>query len=188
DLYAYVDSNQGPVREMIELLEENFSPTKPDKDAYSLEIVSGIRGSKLSHPHGTHFTFVLQSLHLWHQITQDMFRFWTLSSGSSDMFRLWILAEGDLLGEDNSYRLMNTGQGMNRVQGDLLGEDNSYRLMNTGQGMNRVHGDLLGEDNSYLLMNTGQGMNRVQAAPQIGNAMHRILSRVQSQIQFPDYS
>ena len=26
DLYAYVDSNQGPVREMIELLEANFNP------------------------------------------------------------------------------------------------------------------------------------------------------------------
>jgi len=44
--------------------------SQAEKDAYSLEISSGMRGSKLSHPHGTHFIFVLQSLHLWHQITQ----------------------------------------------------------------------------------------------------------------------
>jgi hypothetical protein len=32
------------------------------------------------------------------------------------MFRLWILAEQDLLATNIRYRLLNTGQGLNRVQ------------------------------------------------------------------------
>jgi hypothetical protein len=34
-----------------------------------------------------------------------------------DMFHLWSLAEQDLLSETVRYRLMDTGQGLNRVQG-----------------------------------------------------------------------
>jgi hypothetical protein len=33
-----------------------------------------------------------------------------------DMFRLWMLAEQDLLSTSTTYRLVNTGQGLNRVQ------------------------------------------------------------------------
>lgn len=34
----------------------------------------------------------------------------------TDMFKLWYLAESDMLREGNSYRLCDTGQGLNRVQ------------------------------------------------------------------------
>jgi hypothetical protein len=46
---------------------------------------------------------VLQSLTLWREI-------------SSDMFKLWYLAEQDMLRQGASYRLCDTGQGLNRVQ------------------------------------------------------------------------
>jgi hypothetical protein len=34
----------------------------------------------------------------------------------TDMFKLWYLGENDMLREGNSYRLCDTGQGLNRVQ------------------------------------------------------------------------
>jgi len=43
--------------------------------------------------------------------------------------------------------------------------------------------DLLSEKNRYQLWNTGQGLNRVQSAPHVGNAMHRILSKVQREVR-----
>ena len=46
---------------------------------------------------------MLQSLTLWREIM-------------TDMFKLWYLAENDMLREGNSYRLCDTGQGLNRVQ------------------------------------------------------------------------
>eukprot|EP00878_Enallax_costatus_P037789 GHUV01042788.1.p1 GENE.GHUV01042788.1~~GHUV01042788.1.p1 ORF type:complete len:159 (-),score=29.43 GHUV01042788.1:303-779(-) len=49
------------------------------------------------------YHYVLQSLTLWREI-------------SNDMFKLWYLAEEDMLREGASYRLCDTGQGLNRVQ------------------------------------------------------------------------
>lgn len=90
-----------PVQRMIEYLIEYVNPH--DTSDIDISISYGKGGSKLSHSHKTQFTFVLQTLTLWREITQQM-------------FGLWRCAERDLLTARNYYRLCNTGQGLNRVQ------------------------------------------------------------------------
>jgi len=101
DANAYAASNARPVAKMIMLLKKYFDPKCEGK--YSLAIRSGRGGSKLSHNHATQYTFVLQSLTLWREIT-------------ASMYRCWFAADADLLSERCQYRLQNTGQGLNRVQ------------------------------------------------------------------------
>ena len=78
---------------------------KPDKyeEGLSLTISSGVEGARLTHNHNRHYNYVLQSLTLWREIADDM-------------FRLWSLAEQDLIADDNRYVLKDTGQGLQRVQ------------------------------------------------------------------------
>lgn len=87
---------------MIAYLQYYFSPGKIE-DNYSLSIVNGQDGARLSHSHERQYYFILQSLTLWRDIINDM-------------FRLWAMAEQDLLSETVSYNLMETGQGLQRVQ------------------------------------------------------------------------
>lgn len=69
DFNAHIEYNRNPIDDMIRLLETFFNPSAPEK-GFSLEINQGMNGSKLSHSHGTQYTFVLQSLHLWREIAQ----------------------------------------------------------------------------------------------------------------------
>ena len=127
DAIAVVESNVAPVERMIRLLEDNFTPDKYEK-RYSLELRGsggsifpanrygygfGAFGSSfggrdssgptLSHSHSTQYTFVWQSLTLWRNVQRNM-------------HRLWVCADDDLLSTSTSYQLLNTGQGLNRVQ------------------------------------------------------------------------
>ena len=127
DAIAVVESNVAPVQRMIHLLEANFSADKYEKP-YSLELRGnggsmfsanrygygfgafgssfGSRdssGPTLSHSHSTQYTFVWQSLTLWRNVQRNM-------------HRLWVCADEDLLSTSTSYQLLNTGQGLNRVQ------------------------------------------------------------------------
>ncbi len=86
---------------MLGYLTQYFKPSEAES-ARSLRLGWGEDGSKLTHSHSTHYTYVLQSLTLWLSITQQM-------------FALWMAADRDLLGR-NEYRLWNTGQGLNRVR------------------------------------------------------------------------
>jgi hypothetical protein len=128
DAIAVVESNVAPVQRMIHLLESNFSPDKCEKP-YSLELRGSGGGSMfssnrygygfgafgssfgsrdnsgptLSHSHSTQYVFVWQSLTLWRNVQRNM-------------HRLWVCADEDLLSTSTSYQLLNTGQGLNRVQ------------------------------------------------------------------------
>lgn len=103
DAQSYVASNRSPITQMITLLQQFFTPDKTPSDrTFSLEIRAGKNGARLSHSHATQYEYVLQSLLLWDNIT-------------TSMLRLWWAVESDLL-SGNSYRLRDTGQGLNRVQ------------------------------------------------------------------------
>jgi hypothetical protein len=88
---------------MIWYLQEWWHPREASERAFSLAIALGAEGARLSHSHERQYAYVLQSLTLWREVAHDM-------------FKLWYLAEQDLLREGNSYRLTDTGQGLNRVQ------------------------------------------------------------------------
>jgi hypothetical protein len=102
DNNSFLNSNRVPIDKIIDFLKSNFSPNKIE-EGYSLSIVSGEAGSRLSHSHERQFYYALQSLTLWRDIINDM-------------FRLWAMAEEDLLSESVTYSLQDTGQGMQRVQ------------------------------------------------------------------------
>ncbi|KAK9909370.1 hypothetical protein WJX75_001113 [Coccomyxa subellipsoidea] len=102
DNNSYLLFNRDPVDRIIDYLRQHFRPDGTESGA-SLAISGGLGGARLTHSHERQYHYVLQSLTLWREI-------------SHEMFKLWCLAENDLLRESNSYRLVNTGQGLNRVQ------------------------------------------------------------------------
>jgi len=104
DNFSFLRSNRDPVDRLIFYLKKYFNPNVvPSVPEESLAIRGGKGGSKLTHSHETQYYFVLQSLTLWREIM-------------GNFFKLWIAAEDDLLDERNSYRLSNTGQGLQRCQ------------------------------------------------------------------------
>lgn len=102
DNNSFLLFNRDPIDHVIEYFTTYFQPT-PTDPKYTLAIQSGREGARLTHNHQRQYHYVLQSLTLWREI-------------STEMFKLWYLAEQDMLHEGNSYRLCDTGQGLNRVQ------------------------------------------------------------------------
>ncbi|KAG5187157.1 hypothetical protein JKP88DRAFT_271820 [Tribonema minus] len=99
---SFLNSNRLPIDKMIAYLKRYFSPENI-QEGYSLAIVAGEEGARLTHSHERQYNFALQSLTLWREIIHDM-------------FRLWCLAELDLLSSTDPYTLTPTGQGLQRVQ------------------------------------------------------------------------
>jgi len=102
DNNAYLRYNRDPVDEMLKFLTDMFDPKTPE-EGFSLGISTGMEGARLSHNHARQYAYVSQSLMLWREV-------------ANDMFKLWYLAEQDLLRDNGRYTLQNTGQGLNRVQ------------------------------------------------------------------------
>ncbi|CCL99217.1 uncharacterized protein FIBRA_01232 [Fibroporia radiculosa] len=103
DNCGYLRVNSGPCEKMIEYLERYFHPTEVLDEQSSLAIEDGTDGARLSHDHEKQYAYVIQSMTLWREILNDM-------------FRLWTLVDEDLLSERVPYRLCDTGQGLNRMQ------------------------------------------------------------------------
>lgn len=100
DNNAYLRANRDPVQQIRHLLFAHFSPDEPEP---SLAISAGLRGARLSHGHRKQFLYVNQSLTLWTLIMENM-------------YELYTLVDADMLSRTSRYRLMDTGQGLNRVQ------------------------------------------------------------------------
>ena len=83
DNNAFLVGNRDPCDKMILYLREYFKPDSFDADS-CLEIRGGMAGARLTHSHERQYHYVLQSLTLWREILNDM-------------YRLWFLAEKDLL-------------------------------------------------------------------------------------------
>lgn len=109
DNVSFLNANLKPVLDCIDLLKEFFDPATTATVAsegatYSLGIAEGRAGARLTHSHETQYHYVLQSLTLWANILEDM-------------YRLWYLAEQELLNSTViPYELKDTGQGLQRVQ------------------------------------------------------------------------
>jgi hypothetical protein len=104
DHRAFLRESRTPVDKLLALLEKHFDKDRATSTATDLTIRAGDEGSKLSHAHRTQYLFVKQSLLLWREIMDNL-------------YQLWHLTEADLLDSDKSYRLVDTGQGLNRLQG-----------------------------------------------------------------------
>ncbi len=141
DAISSVQTSLAPVKRMLFYLEDNFDPNLINP-GQSLEIhgqrindrarqlsryglsayaLGGRDGPTLTHSHKTQYYFVWQTLRLWCKVMKNM-------------HKLWLYADKDLLSTTTSYSLLNTGQGLNRVQAcPLVGKVMRHLLSTTQQ-------------------------------------------------------
>ncbi|KAJ2855251.1 hypothetical protein J3B02_002270 [Coemansia erecta] len=103
DNHAYLRFTRDSCERMIGYLSSLFVPKKAESDDLSLAILMGRNGARLTHSHESQYHYVMQTLALWREMLHDM-------------FMLWHQTDQDLLSPGNTYRLKDTGQGLNRVQ------------------------------------------------------------------------
>ncbi|CAM9710552.1 unnamed protein product [Chrysoparadoxa australica] len=151
---SFLNSNRVPIDKMIALLQQYFKPTSFE-EGYNLAIIAGEDGARLTHSHERQYYFALQSLTLWREIVNDM-------------FRLWCLAESDLLNEAHPYTLTDTGQGLQRVQNSPLTFKamqevlyNTQRSVKTWVGSSVIHLGDKNVPNSLLFVDKYTQVSRI---------------------------
>ncbi|GMH41918.1 hypothetical protein BSKO_09837 [Bryopsis sp. KO-2023] len=172
DNNSFLLYNRDPIDRMIDYLKKYFGPTV-NNPGCSLAISMGSQGARLTHNHERQFQYVLQTLTLWREI-------------SNDMFKLWCLAENDLLNERNYYRLTDTGQGLNRVQQAPLVRKAVYDIISRCQtkighwvGSSVVH---LGDHN---VPNALMFIDKYTQVPRILNPVVLVLEEIPKLYQDP---
>lgn len=77
DNNSFLNSNRLPIDQCLAFLQKYFDPEIiSDTSPYSLAIAEGSNGARLSHSHEFQFNYVQQSLTLWRNIVDNMFRLW----------------------------------------------------------------------------------------------------------------
>ena len=153
-----------PIDQMISYLQEYFDPTdaRPER---SLAISNGDGGARLTHSHARQYAFVFQSLSLWREIANDMFRLWYVTRAVTHVVACRHVASLHAVAclqclHVPSYAVSVT----RRYRCDrYLAED-----------------DLLRKDNRYEQRDTGQGLQRVQTAARTARAMQQLLHATQT--------
>ncbi|KAI9259891.1 hypothetical protein BY458DRAFT_516961 [Sporodiniella umbellata] len=155
DNNAFLKANRDPCEKMLKYLSKHFNPAKHD-DGYSLAISAGRNGHRLTHSHSTQYTYVHQSLCLWREIMHDM-------------FMLWNMADEDLVAS-SSYRLTNTGQGLNRIQPCPHVSKAMHKILNRAQkkcgswvGSSVVHLGDKNVPNSFMFIDKYNQVARILA-------------------------
>lgn len=131
DGFASSASMCGVVHQMIHDLHTGFKKSTPNTN---LTLRWGERGSRISHSHQDQFIFASQSLTLWWNVMQNM-------------PRLWQITDAEFL-SGSSYRLVNTGQGLQRMQSapevagtmhEILSNTKQTLCQDSWRGLSVVH-------------------------------------------------
>jgi Protein of unknown function (DUF2009) len=127
DNNAFLRCNRDPCKDMLFYLVKYFGPDA-DLSSGDLAIRAGRGGARLTHNHSRQYQYCLQSLELWREISQHM-------------YKLWYMAESDMLDPENPYSLRSTGQGLQRVQAAPRTARAMFQILSTVQKRVAKYGD-----------------------------------------------
>ena len=171
---------------VIEYLHTYFQPGHAEP-GHSLAIQGGSQGARLTHSHERQFTYCLQSLTLWREISHEV------RCGAAVRLRgcvaTWLGVGKESGGRDAGRRFVGGRAATARPVQKPTGctsptrpppphpppthtHTHTHTTTTCSRSLTQMFklwfladSDLLREGNRYTLTNTGQGLNRVQGAP-----------------------